>query len=70
MTQLPLFDSDMLYACQSFVYLEKTQMRYHKLKAGECPDTYVVTELVTEQKLLHMANHIARKHLVKGSAVR
>ena len=24
-------------------------MRYHKLKAGECPGTYVVTEPVTEQ---------------------
>lgn len=45
-------------------------MRYHKLKAGKCPGTYVVTELVTEQKLLHMVNHIARKHLAKGSAGR
>ena len=23
-------------------------MRYHKLKAGECPGTYVVTEPVTD----------------------
>lgn len=38
-------------------------MRYHKLKAGECPGTYVVTEPVTEQDLLRMANQIARKRL-------
>jgi len=30
-------------------------MRYHKLKAGECPGTYVVTEPVTEQDLLRIA---------------
>jgi len=31
-------------------------MRYHKLKAGECPGTYVVTEPVTEQDLLRIAS--------------
>ena len=41
-------------------------MRYHKLKAGECPGTYVVTEPVTEQDLLRIANQIARKRLAKG----
>ncbi len=40
-------------------------MRYHKLKAGECPGTYVVTEPVTEQDLLRIANQIARKRLAK-----
>ncbi|RSM32613.1 RadC family protein [Aeromonas salmonicida] len=44
-------------------------MRYHKLKAGEYPGTYVVTEPVTEQDLLHMANQVARKRLAKGSAI-
>ncbi|WP_410487249.1 Mov34/MPN/PAD-1 family protein [Aeromonas caviae] len=44
-------------------------MRYHKLKAGEFPGTYVVTEPVTEQDLLHMANQVARKRLAKGSAI-
>ncbi len=44
-------------------------MRYHKLKAGECPGTYVVTEPVTEQDLLRMANQIARKRLAKGAVI-
>ncbi len=44
-------------------------MRYHKLKAGECPGTYVVTEPVTEQDLLLIANQIARKRLAKGTAI-
>lgn len=44
-------------------------MRYHKLKAGECPGTYVVTEPVTEQDLLRIANQIARKRLAKGTAI-
>lgn len=44
-------------------------MRYYKLKAGECPGTYVVTEPVTEQDLLCIANQIARKRLAKGSAI-
>ena len=43
-------------------------MRYHKLRAGEIPGTYVVTEPVTEQDLLLMANQIARKRLAKGTA--
>lgn len=44
-------------------------MRYHKLKAGECPGTYVVTEPVTEQDLLRIANQIARKRLDRKSVV-
>ncbi|MGL6559209.1 MULTISPECIES: RadC family protein [Aeromonas] len=44
-------------------------MRYHKLKAGECPGTYVVTEPVTEQDLLRIANQIARQRLGKGAAI-
>lgn len=44
-------------------------MRYHKLKAGEYPGTYVVTETVTEQDLLRIANQIARKRLAKGKAI-
>lgn len=44
-------------------------MRYHKLRAGEKPGTYVVTNPVTEQDLLHIANQIARKRLAKGTAL-
>ncbi|MGL5040425.1 MAG: RadC family protein [Aeromonas sp.] len=44
-------------------------MHYHKLKAGEVPGTYVVTEPVTEQDLLRIANQIARKRLAKGSPI-
>ncbi|MGL5288365.1 MAG: RadC family protein [Aeromonas sp.] len=44
-------------------------MHYHKLKAGEAPGTYVVTEPVTEQDLLRIANQIARKRLAKGSPI-
>ena len=33
------------------------------------PGTYVVTEPVTEQDLLRIANQIARKRLAKGSAI-
>lgn len=44
-------------------------MRYHKLNAGERPGTYVVTNPVTEQDLLHIANQIARKRLAKGTAI-
>lgn len=44
-------------------------MRYHKLKAGEHPGTYVVTEPLTEQDLLRIANQIARKRLAKGTAI-
>ena len=44
-------------------------MHYHKLRAGERPGTYVVTEPVTEQDLLLMANQVARKRLAKGTAI-
>ncbi|PVU64762.1 DNA repair protein RadC, partial [Plesiomonas shigelloides] len=44
-------------------------MHYHKLKAGEIPGTYVVTEPVTEIDLLRMANQVARKRLAKGVSI-
>ena len=44
-------------------------MHYHKLKAGEIPGTYVVTEPVTESDLLRMANQVARKRLAKGVSI-
>ena len=44
-------------------------MRYHKLRTWERPGTYIVTEPVTEQDLLLMANQIARKRLAKGIAL-
>lgn len=44
-------------------------MRYHKLRSWERPGTYIVTEPVTEQNLLLMANQIARKRLAKGIAL-
>ena len=51
-----------------FLFLETT-MRYHKLKAGECPGTYVVTEPVTEQDLLRIANQSALNRLPKCTAI-
>lgn len=42
-------------------------MRYHKLKAGSEPGTYVMeTNVVTEHDILTMANQLARKRLTKG----
>ncbi len=38
-------------------------------ESRECPGTYVVTEPVTEQDLLRIANQIARKRLAKGTAI-
>lgn len=44
-------------------------MRYHKLKAGELPGTYVVEELVTEADILLMAQQLSRKRLAKGRKI-
>lgn len=42
-------------------------MRYHKLKAGSEPGTYVMeTNVVTEDDILTMAKQLARKRLTKG----
>ncbi len=40
-------------------------MLHHKLIAGEIPGTYLVTELIHEEDLLTIANHIARQKLAK-----
>lgn len=42
-------------------------MRYHKLKAGAEPGTYVMeTNVVTEDDILTMAKQLSRKRLTKG----
>lgn len=42
-------------------------MRYHKLKAGSEPGTYVMeTNVVTEHDILTMAKQLSRKRLTKG----
>ncbi|MFM4802808.1 RadC family protein [Aeromonas bivalvium] len=44
-------------------------MLHQKLIAGEHPGTYRVTELVTDDDLLTIAQAIARQKLVKGTAL-
>lgn len=44
-------------------------MLHHKLIAGEQPGTYLVTEPVTDEELLTIANQIARTHLATGEPV-
>ncbi|CAL62006.1 Putative DNA repair protein RadC-like [Herminiimonas arsenicoxydans] len=45
-------------------------MRYHKLKAGSEPGTYVMeSALVTEEDILIMAKQLSRKRLNKGRAL-
>ncbi|MES2027427.1 MAG: DNA repair protein RadC [Pseudomonadota bacterium] len=45
-------------------------MRYHKLKAGSEPGTYVMeSTLVTEEDILTMAKQLSRKRLIKGRAL-
>ncbi|MFD1008942.1 RadC family protein [Oceanisphaera ostreae] len=44
-------------------------MRYHKLKSGELPGTYIVEELVTEADILLMAQQLSRKRLAKGRKI-
>lgn len=42
-------------------------MRYHKLKAGVEPGTYVMeSSVMTEQDILTMANQLAKRRLSKG----
>jgi DNA repair protein RadC len=41
-------------------------MKFHKLRAGEVPGTYVMESPVTEADILHMAQQLARKRLTKG----
>lgn len=42
-------------------------MRYHKLKAGTEPGTYVMeSNIVTEHDILTMAKQLSRKRLAKG----
>ncbi|MFJ7566472.1 DNA repair protein RadC [Herminiimonas sp. NPDC097707] len=45
-------------------------MRYHKLKAGSEPGTYVMeSTLVTEEDILTMAKQLSRRRLNKGRAL-
>ncbi len=44
-------------------------MLHHKLSAGEQPGTYRVTDLVTDDDLLTIAQALARQKLAKGVAL-
>lgn len=44
-------------------------MLHHKLIAGEIPGTYRVTDLVTDDDLLTIAQAVARQKLAKGTAL-
>lgn len=44
-------------------------MLHHKLIAGETPGTYQVTDLVTDDDLLTIAQAVARQKLAKGEAI-
>ncbi len=44
-------------------------MLHHKLIAGEQPGTYQVTDLVTDDDLLTIAQAVARQKLAKGEAI-
>ncbi|MGY3914342.1 RadC family protein [Aeromonas australiensis] len=44
-------------------------MLHHKLIAGEQPGTYRVTDLVTDDDLLTIAQAVARQKLAKGEAI-
>ncbi|MGN6025006.1 RadC family protein [Alcaligenes faecalis] len=45
-------------------------MRYHKLKAGSEPGSYLMeSELVTEDDILTMAKQLSRKRLSKGRSL-
>lgn len=44
-------------------------MLHHKLIAGEIPGTYRVTDLVTDDDLLTIAQAVARQKLAKGEAI-
>ena len=44
-------------------------MPTHKFKAGETQGTYVLTEPVTTEEILAMANQLARARVTKGKAL-
>ncbi|MEH8101368.1 RadC family protein [Aeromonas veronii] len=44
-------------------------MLHHKLIAGEIPGTYLITDIVTDDDLLTIAQEIARSKLAKGIAI-
>lgn len=44
-------------------------MLHHKLIAGEIPGTYRVTDLVTDDDLLTIAQAVARQKLAKGESI-
>lgn len=44
-------------------------MLHHKLIAGETPGTYRVTDVVTDDDLLTIAQAVARQKLAKGEAI-
>lgn len=44
-------------------------MLHHKLIAGETPGTYRVTDFVTDDDLLTIAQAVARQKLAKGEAI-
>ena len=44
-------------------------MLHHKLIAGEQPGTYMVTDFVTDDDLLTIAQAVARQKLAKGIAI-
>ena len=42
-------------------------MKFHKLRAGETPGTYVMESPVTEADILQMAQQLARRRLARGT---
>src|SRR5690606_41817162 len=51
-------------------WCEGPSMRYHKLKAGSEPGSYLMeSELVTEDDILTMAKQLSRKRLSKGRSL-
>lgn len=44
-------------------------MLHQKLIAGERPGTYIITDIVTDEDLLSIAQEIARSKLAKGTAL-
>ena len=50
-------------------YFGDTTMPTNKFKAGETQGTYVLTEPVTTEEILAMANRLARARVTKGKAL-
>jgi DNA repair protein RadC len=44
-------------------------MKYHKLRAGDASDTYVMDSLVNEADILQIAQQLAMSRLSKGRAL-